>query len=303
MASYSFDQVEAFIAVVKHGSFSAAARALSKDRSTIHQLIGFLEIDWGVELFDRQGKLPKLKPEAQRLYQYANLLLEQRIEVQNIADNLSRAIEDELTISYDEVIPRSLLIDTEQQISLDFPSTCIHWLKQDKAQAIAAIKHGDVDISVQLVSNRNKPIEGLAGINVGRLLFSAYVGKHSHLPPLQPCPQAVMQTKPQLVLKSFIGAKMEQFAIVSPNYRVYSELELLVQRLSNTQNEWAVLPEHMARQYVKQGLIQPCQLEFANTPIAWSSVLLSAQQSKKGLVFQKAMQVLSQGLKQLPPQN
>lgn len=51
----SFEQLQAFICVAESGSFSAAARLLRKDRATLHQQIGNLEIDWGMSLFNREG--------------------------------------------------------------------------------------------------------------------------------------------------------------------------------------------------------------------------------------------------------
>ncbi|GAL31458.1 transcriptional regulators LysR family [Vibrio variabilis] len=56
MPRASFDQLSAFVAVAEQGSFSKAARTLNKDRSTLHRQVAELEIDWGIELFERTGK-------------------------------------------------------------------------------------------------------------------------------------------------------------------------------------------------------------------------------------------------------
>ncbi|NVL29209.1 LysR family transcriptional regulator, partial [Pseudomonas syringae pv. actinidiae] len=51
--SYSPEALEAFVQIAALGSFSAAARRLGKSQSTISEAISRLEIDLGLELFDR----------------------------------------------------------------------------------------------------------------------------------------------------------------------------------------------------------------------------------------------------------
>ena len=56
----SMEQLEAFVAAAAQGSFSGAARALGKAQSAVSTQISNLEIDLGVELFDRTGRNPVL---------------------------------------------------------------------------------------------------------------------------------------------------------------------------------------------------------------------------------------------------
>jgi DNA-binding transcriptional LysR family regulator len=58
--SYSPEALEAFAQTVASGSFSAAARRLGKSQSTVSESISRLEIDLGLELFDRSSKHPVL---------------------------------------------------------------------------------------------------------------------------------------------------------------------------------------------------------------------------------------------------
>lgn len=48
---YSFAQLEAFTAVVECKSLAKAARQLGKDRTTLRDLIEFLEDGWGMRCF------------------------------------------------------------------------------------------------------------------------------------------------------------------------------------------------------------------------------------------------------------
>ncbi|WP_196587904.1 LysR family transcriptional regulator [Aliivibrio fischeri] len=298
MATFTFDQLEAFATVVEQGSFSAAARKLKKDRSTVHQLVAFLEIDWGVELFNREGKTPKLSPDATRLYKYATLLLEQRLEVQNIANNIGSDIEDSLTISYDETMPMSVLVKTEQELSNAFPYTRVNYLSQQKDLAIQSIQDGKVDLTLQLISYRSKPHEGLAGINIGSIHFGVYVSVNSELLDHEPCSFQLMQTKKQLILQSLLSAELDNVAIFSANYQVLTRIDFLISCLEASQLAWSILPIHLAEPYVKSNQIKRCDVAFFDGDISWGCGLISSQNSDKGPVFLKAAECFKKAMKE-----
>ena len=56
----SLDQIRTFVAAVDEGSFSAAARKLRRVQSAVSGWVGGLEAQFGVTLFDRTGRYPKL---------------------------------------------------------------------------------------------------------------------------------------------------------------------------------------------------------------------------------------------------
>lgn len=291
MSQFTLEQLEAFISVVETGSFSAAARKLKKSRSTVHQLVGFLEIDWGVELFDRTDKLPKLKPIADRLYQNALLIRQQRSELTHIADSLSRNIEDKLVISYDELIPQHVLSAIDEEISAHFPNTLIHWLRENKRQAIDAVVNQDVDLTIQLTSGRSRPLKGLYGLNLGSMFFSVYVGANSSLEMKQPCSLSTLQIHQQLIMESFIAAGLKENVLLSANYIRFSSFDFLIDKLERATNTWAILPEHMAKPYVQSKQIKRLPVDFINRSTPWNWTVLSSHEGGgKGPVFNLALE-------------
>ncbi|ELU07149.1 hypothetical protein CAPTEDRAFT_119712, partial [Capitella teleta] len=70
MSSF-FDMLITFVAVAEKGSFSAAARSLGKAQSGVSTTISNLEIDLGVELFDRTHRTPELTPAGRALLREA----------------------------------------------------------------------------------------------------------------------------------------------------------------------------------------------------------------------------------------
>lgn len=68
---FSWDDVEVFLAVAEAGTFSAAARRLGIDGSTVGRRVGALEADLGVALFLRTPAGPRLTPEGRDLLEPA----------------------------------------------------------------------------------------------------------------------------------------------------------------------------------------------------------------------------------------
>ena len=85
--SYSPEALEAFAQIAELGSFSAAARRLGKSQSTISEAIARLEIDLGLELFDRSSRQPVLT-------EAGKVMLGRVDDVLCAADRLRRPQED-----------------------------------------------------------------------------------------------------------------------------------------------------------------------------------------------------------------
>lgn len=54
--NFSSDNIQLFLAVLDHGSFSAAARALKRVPSAVSMAIGNLEAELGYSLFEQIGR-------------------------------------------------------------------------------------------------------------------------------------------------------------------------------------------------------------------------------------------------------
>ena len=65
---FSLAQIEAFTSVAEQGNLTRAAKSLGKDRTTLSQLLVYLELDLGYSLFDRSTRPLALTDEGVRLY-------------------------------------------------------------------------------------------------------------------------------------------------------------------------------------------------------------------------------------------
>ncbi|MCW8346570.1 LysR family transcriptional regulator [Vibrio sp. ZSDZ65] len=71
----NINAIKAFVITTELGSISAAAKAMNKGRVQVSQWIANLELDWGIELFDRAGHKPVLTEQGQALLDKASSIL------------------------------------------------------------------------------------------------------------------------------------------------------------------------------------------------------------------------------------
>jgi len=136
---YTLDQLQTFVAVAETGSFSAAGRALNRVQSAISYTVGQLELAIDAELFDRDGRRPRLTKAGERLLHEARLVLTQARALAECAHSLSGGDEAELRVIVDALYPTNLLYDALAAMAQRFPHTLVRLssgLMNDVAEAV-----------------------------------------------------------------------------------------------------------------------------------------------------------------------
>ncbi|MDF2656037.1 MAG: hypothetical protein K0Q48_722 [Bacillota bacterium] len=88
-----FKQIEAFVSVVDHKSFSKAADVCFLTQPTISARISSLEKELGVRLIDRTGREAFLTDYGKVFYKYAAEMLDTRNRAADSIQGLSKEIE------------------------------------------------------------------------------------------------------------------------------------------------------------------------------------------------------------------
>jgi len=101
----SLDQLRTFIAAVDEGSFSAAARKLNRVQSAVSGWVSGLENQFGVVLFDRSGRFPKLTPEGVLLLADARSIVSGVDTMKARAKLMASGLETELSVVIDVFFP------------------------------------------------------------------------------------------------------------------------------------------------------------------------------------------------------
>lgn len=119
--SLSLESLQLLVAAADNGSFSAAARRLGKAQSAVSTAIANLEIDLGLTLFDRSGRLPRLTAPGERMVAEARALLAQQGQLQAVAAELAAGIEARLTLAIDDESLLPWLTPVLEQLAATYP--------------------------------------------------------------------------------------------------------------------------------------------------------------------------------------
>lgn len=118
----SLESLQWLVVVAERGSFSAAARVLGKAQSAVSTAMANLEIDLGLTLFDRSGRLPRLTLAGERMVAEARALLAQQGQLQAVAAELAAGVEARLTLAIDDGSLLPWLAPVLDQLAGRYPS-------------------------------------------------------------------------------------------------------------------------------------------------------------------------------------
>jgi len=149
---FSLAQIEAFTSVAEEGNLTRAAKKLGKDRTTLSQLLEYLELDLGYSLFDRSTRPLALTDEGVRLYRQARLFLLEAQAFNRTAENIPQQITQRLVIAYDNFMPRDTLVKLTAKLAQHH--ILVDLLCQPREQCEAALERGEVNIGLYQAMNR-----------------------------------------------------------------------------------------------------------------------------------------------------
>lgn len=257
---FTLEQLTAFVAVVDKGSFSKAARYLGRDRATIHQHVGNLEIDLGLTLFNRDKKLPVPTAEAKRLMRHAKQIIFKAQLLEATCDSVVRNEEQEINIYYDCSISTELLGRVHNQVSTQYPNTQLHWTHSNYANSVKALESQKCDIAVTLNQGRTLPATGVDFFHLGDAKFTFYCHASNSLAQREQISMADLEREVQYVLKNMLDTHTGRQAKISTNISVVSHLDLILSLLKH--GGWAILPCNIMNQPEIKRAYQQLQPDF-----------------------------------------
>ncbi len=147
---YNLEQLRMFVETANSGSFSACARKLGKAQSAISQGIANLEIDLGVEIFDRSTRRATLTPDGERLLNYARVILQQTEELNAAAQAVVRQEEAIIRIGIETSLQMPSFGQLLYEFGQHFHATAIEVLSIASTDVVALVESGRVDIGLML---------------------------------------------------------------------------------------------------------------------------------------------------------
>ncbi|MDQ0085995.1 MULTISPECIES: LysR family transcriptional regulator [Variovorax] len=146
--AFSSDNVEVFLAVIDHGSFSAAARALHRVPSAVSMAIANLEAELDLPLFDRSGREPQPTAAARSLEPQARLLAAQLRQLQVQALALTQGLEDRLTLAIAPELLAARWSGPLAELAREHPLLQVEVLAAPQADALALLHSGRAQLAL-----------------------------------------------------------------------------------------------------------------------------------------------------------
>lgn len=261
----NLEQINMLVLSAELGSFSACARKLGKVQSAVSHGISNLELDLGVELFDRSSRSPRLTPEGERLVRSAKALLAQSHEFEKIAESIIRHEESALTLAVDDALLEAQVVDVLEAFAGAFPFVQLDVLSMASVDITEAVANGDSDLGIMF-----------SEVDINKQIDFCYVGGVDFIPVCHadyPLASQSIHSESDLAPYRQISvrglAKQESQILISMTPNVwwcssyYAVLQLIERQIG-----WAYVPVSLVQSKIAQGRWVKMDAAFDHKP--WS---------------------------------
>ena len=146
--AFSSDNVLIFLAVIDHGSFSAAARALGRVPSAVSMAIAHLEAELDLQLFERTSRDVRPTEMARALEAEARQMAGQLRRLQAHALSLHQGLERRLTLAIAPELLSAAWSDPLARLADEFPSLEVEVLSAPQADARRMLHDGSAQLAL-----------------------------------------------------------------------------------------------------------------------------------------------------------
>lgn len=144
----TLEQLFTIEAIVKEGSFKAAADFLHKSQPSISMAVKKLEEEYQLTLFSRDEYRPTLSSDGKIFYEKAKLLIREFRELEALALQMGKGVEGEIRVSIDAVSPVSLVLKFLKNFFAKHPNTKLVLQFEVLSGTIERLIDGDVSIAI-----------------------------------------------------------------------------------------------------------------------------------------------------------
>lgn len=246
----SLEQLKALLAAAQTGSFSAAARKLGKAQSVVSTAIANLEIDLGLELFDRNGRYPVLTEAGARISQEADILLAQSERLQAIAGELATGIESRLTLAIDDDSHLPWLGSLLEEFATRYPTVELELLFPLMEDVTELLKSGRAQLGISY--QKEQPEREIVARSLGVVSMPLVVSPDHPLAHKAPLRESDLQGARQLMVTGRReGTERHRFRLSSQVWWVEGDLGIL--ELVKLGLGWSAVPDFLLHRPLARG--------------------------------------------------
>jgi len=146
--AFSSDNVAIFLAVLDHGSFSAAARALGRVPSAVSMAVAQLEAELDLTLFERSSREVRPTESARALEAEARQLSGQLRRLQAHALSLHQGLEQRLTLAIAPELLSAQWSEPLARLAEEFPALEVEVVSAPQDDALRMLHNGDAQLAL-----------------------------------------------------------------------------------------------------------------------------------------------------------
>lgn len=140
--------LEAFVAVAKQNSFSAAAKKLNLTQPAVSKRVASLEEQLNTTLFNRVAKSISLTAAGKRLLPKAEALLQQADDIQRFAATLQKPVTGRLSVTIDHYIAAYQMPAVLKAFIQRYPKVKLDIGFADFDEALSLLKQGETELAL-----------------------------------------------------------------------------------------------------------------------------------------------------------
>src|SRR5256714_5072816 len=143
-----FDQLNAFIEVARHNSFSRAAEKCFRTQPAISSQIRAMEEEVGAKLFDRSGGKVSLTAAGKLFQKYAEEMLEGKRRIIAAVAEIERVPRGEIVVGANEATCLHVLPEVFAEFKKLYPNVGVHISRLERAKILECVIDNSVDFGV-----------------------------------------------------------------------------------------------------------------------------------------------------------
>ena len=150
------NQIQLFVETADSGSIANAARRLGKSRSAVSSAIATLEVELGVELFERGANQSRLTEIGEQVLDDCRRLLQAANSLKLKCEHHASGAEVALRVARDDAIPEVVWREMLGALRRQFPGTSISLVLASPPELPALVEEGFVDAAFGLITEEQE---------------------------------------------------------------------------------------------------------------------------------------------------
>lgn len=159
MSDFTLHELQCFDAVVRTGTFQAAARALHRSHPAVFAAVAKLERQLGLELLDRRGYRVHLTDAGRSFHQKAQPVLREHASLRSYAAELAMGQESEISVVIGDVCPRPQTLALLSRFFETCPATRLHLFYEAVTGPVERLLDDEADLIIHRIDKSDPRLE------------------------------------------------------------------------------------------------------------------------------------------------